>query len=498
MNKTVIIIGGGIGGLFSACLLCKEGYKPIIMEQHGKIGGGLHCFERYGELFESGIHFVSGFEEKGPLRKLFSYLNLLDKIHLKTLDKHGFDIIQIGSEKFNIGIGKENFIRIFSKSFPEESQHIREYIDVLYTICDHIPLFNLQPISDVNYLTEDALIPVGQFINKYIKDEKLQKILAWNNPLYGGNEEQTPIYIHAIITKFYIEGASRFIGGSQHVADAMATMIIHMGGEIHLNKEIVNIEVDNKKITKVIAKDGSEYKADYYISDIHPSLLMDLIHTENIQKAYRERLKQLKNTHSSFLVYVKFKPNHFPYLNHNYYYYNNYDMIWNTINYHLDDFPSGFILMTSPSKNQGKYANKAIVHCIMRYENFQQWENTYIGKRGLAYESFKKEIENKIIDKVNEVFPNFEASIDKVFSGSPLTIRDYLRSKDGSLYGYKKNYETIFQTRILPRTKIENLFLTGQNINLHGILGVPLSAIITVGIIIGDVNYLINKINNNQ
>lgn len=173
-------------------------------------------------------------------------------------------------------------------------------------------------------------------------------------------------------------------------------------------------------------------------------------------------------------------------------------MIWNTINYHLDDFPSGFILMTSPSKNQGKYANKAIVHCIMRYENFQQWENTYIGKRGLAYESFKKEIENKIIDKVNEVFPNFEASIDKVFSGSPLTIRDYLRSKDGSLYGYKKNYETIFQTRILPRTKIENLFLTGQNINLHGILGVPLSAIITVGIIIGDVNYLINKINNNQ
>ena len=74
MNKTVIIIGGGIGGLFSACLLCKEGYKPIIMEQHGKIGGGLHCFERYGELFESGIHFVSGFEEKGPLRKLFSYI----------------------------------------------------------------------------------------------------------------------------------------------------------------------------------------------------------------------------------------------------------------------------------------------------------------------------------------------------------------------------------------------------------------------------------------
>ena len=46
MNKTVIIIGGGIGGLFSACLLCKEGYKPIIMEQHEKLKEVYNCFER--------------------------------------------------------------------------------------------------------------------------------------------------------------------------------------------------------------------------------------------------------------------------------------------------------------------------------------------------------------------------------------------------------------------------------------------------------------------
>jgi all-trans-retinol 13,14-reductase len=31
------------------------------------------------------------------------------------------------------------------------------------------------------------------------------------------------------------------------------------------------------------------------------------------------------------------------------------------------------------------------------------------------------------------------------------------------------------------RTKINNLLLTGQNINLHGILGVPLTAIATCG-----------------
>jgi all-trans-retinol 13,14-reductase len=43
-------------------------------------------------------------------------------------------------------------------------------------------------------------------------------------------------------------------------------------------------------------------------------------------------------------------------------------------------------------------------------------------------------------------------------------------------------------------TKVSNLLLTGQNINLHGICGVPLTAVGTVEAIIGR-NMLIDKIN---
>lgn len=498
MGKTVVIIGGGLGGLVSACLLCKEGYKPIIVEQHYIIGGGLHCFHRNGEDFESGIHYVSGFEENGPLRKIFTYLGLMDKIHLKSLDENGFDWVRIGKETYKIGIGKENFIQILSKRFPIESENIRKYINSLYAICNTIPLFNLKPLSDLNYLDDDSLMPVGSFINKYIKDKKLQNVLAWNNSSYSGTKDQTPVYIHAIITKFYIEGATRFVDGSQHVADEMVKLIESMGGEIHLNKEIVKIDIQNKNIKKIIAADGTTFTGDYYISDIHPALLMDLISPENIQKAYRDRLKQLKNTYSSFLVYIKFKNNSFPFMNHNYYYYKNYDLVWNAINYDIKDYPPGFLLMTSPSNKQGKFASKAIISSIMRYDDFKKWENTSVGKRGKEYEAFKKEIENKMINLVNEIFPTFKESIEAVFSGSPLTIRDYLRTKEGGMYGYKKNYDNMLETRILSKTKIENMFLTGQNVNLHGILGVPLSAIITVGTIVGGIDRLVQKINNNQ
>jgi all-trans-retinol 13,14-reductase len=45
------------------------------------------------------------------------------------------------------------------------------------------------------------------------------------------------------------------------------------------------------------------------------------------------------------------------------------------------------------------------------------------------------------------------------------------------------------------RTKLNNLLLTGQNINLHGILGVPLTAINTCAELVG-MEYLLKKINN--
>ncbi len=79
-------------------------------------------------------------------------------------------------------------------------------------------------------------------------------------------------------------------------------------------------------------------------------------------------------------------------------------------------------------------------------------------------------------------------------ASTPLTVRDYTGSKYGSLYGIEKDCNNMIHSHIVPRTKIKNLYLTGQNINLHGIIGVALSAILTAGEFVGT-NSLIDKIN---
>ena len=62
------------------------------------------------------------------------------------------------------------------------------------------------------------------------------------------------------------------------------------------------------------------------------------------------------------------------------------------------------------------------------------------------------------------------------------------------MFGYAKDCKNMALSLVPVVTKISNLLLTGQCINLHGFCGVPLTAINTCEAILGR-NYVINKIN---
>lgn len=78
-------------------------------------------------------------------------------------------------------------------------------------------------------------------------------------------------------------------------------------------------------------------------------------------------------------------------------------------------------------------------------------------------------------------------------AASPLTVRDYYHSTEGAIYGYAKDCQNIMLSQISIFTKVKNLLLTGQCIRLHGICGVPLTAISTVEALIGR-NKIIEKL----
>jgi all-trans-retinol 13,14-reductase len=130
----------------------------------------------------------------------------------------------------------------------------------------------------------------------------------------------------------------------------------------------------------------------------------------------------------------------------------------------------------------------------MLFSKVAKWENTSVGKRGDEYLAWKEDMAKKLLSLVDEMHPGFLGCVDAVNSSSPLTIRDCYGVKEGAICGFSKDCHNIALSQVPVVTKIQNLLLTGQNNNLHGFCGVPLTAINTCEAILG-INYIIDKIN---
>jgi all-trans-retinol 13,14-reductase len=475
----ILIAGSGLGGLVCGYILSKNGYKVAIFEKNSQIGGCLQTFTRKGIKFDTGMHYIGSIEEGQIMHKFFNYFNLLDDVQLSPLDKNGFEVISIGGEIYKYANGSENFIETLAQKFPNNHADIQQYVNKMKAIADASPLYNLQKINSNIFIdTEHVTTSVNDFIASCTNNTKLRKVLAGNLPLYAGTKDKTPVYVQALMNNFYMQSAYRIVGGSDTIAFSLAKSIERFGGEIYKNAEIEEFICDEKRMTKIRLKNGQEIEGKYFISNIHPQVTVSKIHSPLLRQIYRNRIASIENTISSFTVFLIFKKNIVKYLNSNFYHYDN-EQLWELENYKPEQFPLNYLYMHQAVEPNQQYAESAEIIAYMRYDEVKKWENTKVGNRGKGYEEFKRERAERLINKLNEQFPNIKDCISEYYTSSPLTYRDYTATVNGSMYGILKDKNYPIQTRVSQRTKIPNFFFTGQNINSHGILGVTIGAITT-------------------
>jgi all-trans-retinol 13,14-reductase len=232
---------------------------------------------------------------------------------------------------------------------------------------------------------------------------------------------------------------------------------------------------------------------------MHPARTLEITHSRLIKKVYRKRLKALKNSVSSFIVNIVFKKNTFKYFRHNYYCHKD-GRVWDMADYTEADWPLGYCVFMPVTSRTGEYAEGMTLLTYMRYEEVKEWEHTFntvsaVNHRGETYVAFKERKALRLIDEVEKKFPGLKDCIYSYYCSTPLSFRDYIGNDDGSLYGIIKDYKDPLKTFISPRTKLCNLYFTGQNLNLHGVLGAAMSGIITSMAIIGN-DTIIEKIKN--
>ncbi len=493
-----VIIGSGLGGLECGYILAKEGKSVCVLEKNRQFGGTLQIFSRDKAIFDAGVHYIGGLMPGQVLHRFFEYFNLNEKLNLKRLDEDCFDQISFGhsGERFSLAQDKANFKEQLLKHFPKEEKALEHYLKDITEVGKQAAFHNLDINPGDFELSSAHQLSIGDYLDGLTSNSKLKSVLAGNNLLYAGNPNKTPFYVHSIIEDSYIESAWKCVDGSGQIAKHLVEGIRNFGGEVRNYSEVKSIETTNGKACAVVLSCGERLACMNIVANIHPIELFKMLNPGTLRPAYTNRVSGLDNSIGAFLLNIVLKPASFPYLNYNIYHHENENVF--TTDYQPETWPQTMAIFCPAGKSTGEFAESLTVMCYLKMEEVKDWEGSFrtIPKheqsRGEGYEEFKERKSQQIIAKLETVFPQIRGLIKSYSAQTPLTYRDYLATPNGSMYGITMDSQSPMKYVLSSRQRIENIFLSGQNLNLHGVLGVTVSAVVTCSDILGK-DYLLPK-----
>lgn len=484
IKHQIVIIGSGLGGLLTAVFLAKEGYDVAVLEQNKQVGGCLQTFSFDKKVFDSAVHYIGALGDGEVLNRIFDYAGIMPRLKLKQLDQDGFDqvIIEGTDQVFQLGQGKAAFLDNLLQAFPEEHVAIHKYYQFLEATANAYPLYNLRTGDAAEKLPYEQL-SLKEVLRDTGASPLLQSVLTGNSILYAGDHRYTSWATHVLVSKSYIDSSWRCEGGASQIAKYLWKELQAHGGTIYRHEKVNRLQYEGGKIIAAHCDSGKVFYADHFIANIHPKEALALVEEETaFKKVYKNRVNQARESIACLMVNIVLAPGKVGY--------KNYNINWNegdplaTIEKLKEIFPVNYsIYYTEDEANKG-YAESVSILTYIDAADFDTWAATFNNTiapedRGEAYEHYKQYRAAQLLDKIAERFPEIVQFKKSLKIATPLTYRDYQGSGTGSLYGMLKDVHQQAATSFSTKTRIPNLYLTGQNVNLHGVLGVAMTAIVT-------------------
>ncbi len=473
-----VIIGSGIGGLFTGALLAGSGKKVCILESHSEVGGYGHSFRRKGYIFCAELHYIFNCMEGEPGHRFFRQLGLDKEIGFLRLDEKGYDKLRFPGISYDIAKGEEN-IRRLVELFPEYEKNIHRYFKIVNRLCDglyDLPLgftrrhLMLHPFR-YRTLLKYRRYTLERFFEELEFPEILRSVLAGQFPDIMVPPNKASLLIHAGNSMSYDRGACVPRKGFHHLFGSVRNIIEKSKDScIRTNSKVVKMNHHGKKITDVITKKGEIISGDRFIFNSDPRSLTALMDKHVLSERFLKKL-DYKYSASSFTIYLGLKEISLK----RYGFGNN-----NIIHYPYDDINTCFerqhircsmdnpwLFMTSPTQHIEGIApdgsEQLIIVTSADYDHFRKFKNKE------DYIKEKNRIAGRILDIIEEKYiPDLRSKIDVMVVGSPLTNERFVNTVYGNSYGMELSPENINEDKVMYNsTGLENLYLIGA------IAGIP-------------------------
>ena len=311
MQRKIVIIGSGFGGLAAAIRLQAEGMQVTVLEKNAKVGGHAYQLVRDGYTFDMGPSIITA---PDLIQRVFACagVQMEDCLDLVKLDPFYRIYFHDGSSLDYTDDGGEmkqqmaRFNREDADNYDRFMAHTRQLYDAVITDGLGSTPFDLRTMIDFlpRALRLQALMPAYNFVKKYFDDPRHRFTFSFHPLFIGGNPFRAPS-VYLMIPYLEKTGGVWFCqGGMYNLVRALENVFVELGGVVETDAEVEQIVVENQEAKGVMAE-GRFYKADAVISNA------DLVYTygELIKPEHRRRWsdKKLRRTQysmSAFLLYL--------------------------------------------------------------------------------------------------------------------------------------------------------------------------------------------------
>lgn len=483
----VIIIGSGFGGLTAAATLAKEGMSVLILEQYNRFGGFGQSFTRDGYVFDTAVHAIWFWEDIAHILSEFGVT--LDVVPARTADRILF---KDGYEFYATSIPemKEQIQRIL----PREAQNVGRYYDKLLEAQTSLLKLAHAPQSwetRNDFVKHSALwkMTLEEAISEFTQDPLAQSLLlgyhdgylydySWHYPAY-----------HLYCTKYLYDGFTP-VGGSQTLVDLLVEVIQKAGGEMRASTLVKKIIVKNNEAKGVVTEDGTFYARKAVISNADAMLTMEqMIGRENLPTDMIQELDRWSTKVPSISYYnlsvgldidvekvYKLKGDLCVYYPSN-------DLLGGFKKINQGEIPEDFwVWMVFPSVNDKTLAPEghsvAVFSILVPYhcESYSHVSKDYkfdgfrpLGTKGESYYRFKKELSDKILSRVDEVYPGLSSHVVVKDLATPMTLERITLNYKGSTLGVMVKHDlektarkgSNFPIGFKIKTSINNFYMAG-------------------------------------
>lgn len=272
MDRSILIIGGGVSGLCTGCFARMNGYKTTILEMNNKAGGLCASWKRDDYTIDVCMHFLMGAaDETTDLYKGWRSLGILSELDFvfppilsRVVDRAGREIIFYADveklEKHLLEVAPEDAEEIGRmicaiKALAKADVGLRQPHSFWESICYYTRLIPaLSPLKHYSALT---LAEWGsQFKNPLLS----RAISSWWDPRMS-----------ALLFLLFLAWANKGvfgypIGGSDAFVRALEMRYRELGGIIKYQTTVSKILVENNRAIGVQLASGEQLFADDVIS----------------------------------------------------------------------------------------------------------------------------------------------------------------------------------------------------------------------------------------